>query len=171
MVRRVVTGHDSEGRSMVVSDGMARAYDLGRSGSMLFDIWRTTQTPAPILAVERDPVDVPLDFEINERGVRIRMLDIASPEPAETPYMHRTESIDYGLVLEGEMCMILDKGEVCLKAGDFIIQRGTNHAWTNRSGRRCRMLFIMIGGQFSDEIKDVGEKFSPAALSAFMTKG
>ena len=156
---------------MVVSDGMARAYDLGRPGSMLFDIWRTTQTPAPILAVERDPVDVPLDFEINERGVRIRMLDTASSEPGTTPYMHRTESIDYGLVLEGEMCMILDKGELTLKTGDFIIQRGTNHAWINRSRRRCRMLFIMIGGQFSDEIKNVGEKFSPSALAAVMTKG
>jgi hypothetical protein len=69
------------------------------------------------------------------------------------------------------MCMILDKGELTLKAGDFIIQRGTNHAWINRSGQVCRMLFIMIGGQFSDEIKDVGEKFSPATLSAVMTKG
>ena len=156
---------------MVVSDGMAKAYDLGRSGSVLFDIWRTLQTPAPILAVEPDPVDVPLDFEINDRGVRIRMLDMAPPEPGTSPYMHRTESIDSALVLEGEMCMILDKEEVSLTAGDFIIQRGTNHAWVNRSGRRCRMLFIMIGGTFSDAIKDLGEKFSPAALSAFMTKG
>ena len=64
--------------------------------------------------------------------------------------MHRTQSIDYGIVLEGEITLILDEGETTVKAGDIVIQRGTNHGWANRSGRNCRIAFILIDAEFAD---------------------
>jgi uncharacterized cupin superfamily protein len=67
--------------------------------------------------------------------------------------MHRTETIDYGIVVSGEMTLVLDKGETLLKEGDVVIQRGTNHAWANRSGRPCRMLFILVDGQFDPALR------------------
>jgi uncharacterized cupin superfamily protein len=62
--------------------------------------------------------------------------------------MHRTRSIDYGIVLQGEIYLILDDSETLLRAGDIVVQRGTDHAWENRSDRLCRMAFILIGGEF-----------------------
>lgn len=71
---------------------------------------------------------------------------------APHPLMHRTATIDYGIVLEGEMTLIVDQDEVIIKAGNIIIQRGTNHAWANRSGLPCRMAFILIDGEFTKEL-------------------
>lgn len=68
------------------------------------------------------------------------------------PLMHRTESIDYGVVIEGEMTLVLGEGEVSLKPGSVVIQRGTNPAWANRSGKPCRMLFVLIAGQYTPSI-------------------
>lgn len=69
---------------------------------------------------------------------------------APHPFMHRTETIDYGIVLEGELVLILDRGETTVRAGDIVVQRGTNHAWANRSEKMCRIAFILIDGQFVD---------------------
>ena len=71
--------------------------------------------------------------------------------------MHRTESVDYGVVISGEMTLILDKGETLLREGDVVIQRGTNHAWANRSGKPCRMLFILVDGRFEPGIPGARE--------------
>ncbi|HXI76285.1 MAG TPA: cupin domain-containing protein, partial [Steroidobacteraceae bacterium] len=68
---------------------------------------------------------------------------------ARHPYMHRTETIDYGIVLEGEITLIVDEGETIVRAGDIVIQRGTNHGWANRSRSNCRIAFILIDGRFS----------------------
>ena len=68
------------------------------------------------------------------------------------PFMHRTESVDYAVVLEGEITMLLDEQDVVLKAGDIVIQRGTNHAWSNRSGKPVRMLYILIDGKFDQNL-------------------
>ena len=67
---------------------------------------------------------------------------------ARHAFMHRTETIDYGIVLEGELTLILDVGETIVRAGDIIIQRGTNHGWANRSRRHCRIAFILIDGEY-----------------------
>jgi uncharacterized cupin superfamily protein len=64
------------------------------------------------------------------------------------PMMHRTETVDYAVVLEGEIHLLLDDTEVKLSAGDVVIQRGTNHAWSNRSGKPVRMLYVLIDGRF-----------------------
>src|SRR5208337_1464423 len=75
------------------------------------------------------------------------------------PLMHRTESVDYGVVISGEMTLVLDKSETALREGDVVIQRGTNHAWANRSGKPCRMLFILVDGRFEPGIP--GSKGDP----------
>jgi uncharacterized cupin superfamily protein len=66
--------------------------------------------------------------------------------------MHRTKTVDYGIVLEGEITLVLDREETIIRAGDIVIQNGTNHAWANRSGKICRMVFILIDGVFTDDI-------------------
>jgi mannose-6-phosphate isomerase-like protein (cupin superfamily) len=69
------------------------------------------------------------------------------------PLMHRTETVDYAVVLEGEIYLVLDKEERLMQQGDFLVERGTNHAWSNRSGKPCKMLFVLIDGKFDPEIK------------------
>ena len=71
------------------------------------------------------------------------------------PLMHRTETVDYAVVLEGEITMLLDDSEVRLKAGDVVIQRGTHHAWSNRSGKPVRMLNVLMDARFDPELKQV----------------
>ena len=69
------------------------------------------------------------------------------------PMMHRTETVDYAVVLEGEITLILDDGELDLKAGDVVIQRGTSHAWSNRSGKNVKMLYVLMDGTFAPELE------------------
>ena len=71
-------------------------------------------------------------------------------------FMHRTETVDYGIVLEGEIMLILDESETLVRAGDIVIQRGTNHGWANRSGRNCRIAFILIDGAFDVDLIEAG---------------
>jgi quercetin dioxygenase-like cupin family protein len=68
------------------------------------------------------------------------------------PLMHRTESIDYAIVLSGEITMLLDEGEVLLKAGDILVQVGTNHAWVNRSNAPAVVAFVLVDGKFEPEL-------------------
>jgi len=68
------------------------------------------------------------------------------------PMMHRTETVDYAVVLEGEITLLLDEGDVQLKAGDVVIQRGTSHAWSNRSGKNVKMLYVLIDGKFAPDL-------------------
>lgn len=169
VIRRVVTGHDAQGRSVVLSDGDARVHSLGRPGMSLGDIWATSVYPPVVTPDEPDPIRETLDFTIKQRGTRIRILESTPGGEDAEPWMHRTETIDYAYVLEGEMCLLLDDGvEVVLTEGDVVVQRGTNHAWVNRSGKRCRMLFVMMGAEFSQELEGF-EAFSPEELHATIT--
>ena len=68
--------------------------------------------------------------------------------------MHRTETIDYGIVLEGELVLIMDEGETTVRAGDIVVQRGTNHGWANRSRANCRICFVLIDGAFDEALKE-----------------
>jgi len=152
-VRRVVTGHDETGRSIIVSDGQTTTHHAsGGSGMTIYDLWETFEAPAPMTAMEDDPTAVPLHFGIPTIGVRIRIAEIP-PAGERAPFMHRTESIDTILVLRGEMTMLIDDAEVVLRAGDTLVQRGTDHAWVNRSGAPCRILFIIIGGRMTEALK------------------
>lgn len=158
--RRVVTGHDDNGKSIVLSDGMPpNVRDKGTDVDFI-EIWNTATTPAPIRSREPEPTEGPLKVPPARTGTKVRFNDFYPghirklPPRADGrhPMMHRTRSIDYGIVLEGEIYMILDDSEVLLRAGDIVVQRGTDHAWENRSDRVCRMAFILVGGEFTDEL-------------------
>jgi mannose-6-phosphate isomerase-like protein (cupin superfamily) len=178
--RRVVTGHDSEGRAIIQSDSPPERVRTiaGPGGPTFYEIWNTRETPARIDRASGEPSEEGIILSPPRGGTRIRVLDIP-PETSETanldaakaraqfaeiaaesastnrgdarhPHMHRTETIDYGIVLEGEITLLVDIGEVTVRAGDIVVQRGTNHGWANRSGKNCRIAFILIDGEFVD---------------------
>lgn len=182
-IHRVVTGHDSFGKAIVSSNGpLATVTELSAiPGTMFHEVWSTSGTPAPV-DNGPDPTTGALNLKPPKHGTRIRFVDIppdtqeflatgaasmhdafsqigdarASTVKSDSPHplMHRTESVDYGVVIDGEITLVLDDSEVKLKPGSVVIQRGTNHAWANRSGRPCRMLFILVDGQFEPVIAD-----------------
>ncbi len=162
-VRRLVTGHDASGKSIVLSDGAPPNIRDRGTGVDFIEIWNTTTTPATITAQEPEPTDGPLVTPPAPNGSKIRFNDFHPGHIDNLPVradgrhkmMHRTKSIDYGIILEGEIWMILDDSEVLLKQGDVVIQRGTDHAWENRSDRTCRMAFILIAGDFDPALRAI----------------
>ena len=148
-------------------------------GTVFHEVWSTGQTPVRV-DNGADPSTSPLMLPPPKQGTLIRYVDIPPDTPellthgasqmkaafsqigdvaASTvnansphPLMHRTETVDYGIVIEGELTLILDDSEVELKVGSVVIQRGTNHAWANRSGRPCRMLFILVDGAYEPSV-------------------
>jgi quercetin dioxygenase-like cupin family protein len=183
--RRIVTGHDSNGRAIIQEDGpVSRMQRIGGpSGPVFHEVWNTRATPAPIDASSGEPPEDGIKLAPPKNGTRIRVLDIppedesfqqVTPEEARAhfaevgaaaasshsgegsrhAFMHRTETIDYGIVLEGEIVLVLDEGETTVRAGDIVIQRGTNHGWANRSGKNCRICFVLIDAEFDPSLKD-----------------
>ena len=157
MPRRIVTGHDKNGKSIIVSDGQPpHELKIAERGISFFEIWSTDRSPAPLSATEAEPTDGPIELVPKPNGTVIRILDFLpgfSQKAGIQPFMHRTETVDYGVVLEGEIFLLLDDSEVHLRAGDVIIQRGTDHAWENRSDSVARMAFVLVDAAFSDELK------------------
>lgn len=154
----------------------------GAIGPMFHEVWNTRATPAPIDAASGEPAEEGIILAPPAHGTRIRVLEIPpegdgiknmSPEEAQAHFaeigagdasahkakgsrhalMHRTETIDYGIVLEGELVLIMDEGETTVRAGDIVVQRGTNHGWANRSDKPCRIVFILIDGTFAEELR------------------
>ena len=149
--RRVVTGHDARGRSVVVSDSCApRSHSV--PGATFHELWNTTASPAPVAPEEpREPTDRPLVTPPDPQGTIVRIVDL---DPRSRSPMHRTETIDYGIVLAGEVVLILDDGrETALGVGDVVVQRGTDHAWANPGDDPARMAFVLVDGGFTDELK------------------
>jgi quercetin dioxygenase-like cupin family protein len=148
--RRIVTGHDASGRSVVLSDAPTpKTLDVGTAA--FHEVWITDQTPAPIAAGESEPTERPVRTSPPADGVLVRFTEMAPG--AESP-MHRTETVDVGVVLEGETWLLLDDGsETRVGVGDAVVQRGTNHAWANRSDRPVRMIFVLIDGSITDELR------------------
>jgi quercetin dioxygenase-like cupin family protein len=148
--RRVVTGHDAYGKSVVLSDGPAPRSRTLPEGAAFHELWATAASPAPLTAAEADEPAGRFDgIAPGPHGTVVRITDM--PPGARSP-MHRTETIDYGIVLAGRIHLILDDSEVSLAAGDIVVQRGTDHAWQNRSQDDARMLFILIDGEFAPEL-------------------
>jgi mannose-6-phosphate isomerase-like protein (cupin superfamily) len=149
----VVTGHTPDGVSVVVSDGpVPVTRELPEDGVAFHEIWSTEGAPAPINAVEEvDPTERELTVPPPPLGTRIRINEFApghlDERGLQSP-VHRTESIDYGIVLEGEITLVLDDSEVTLRAGDVVIQRGTDHAWANRGGTTAKVAFVLVDGAF-----------------------
>jgi quercetin dioxygenase-like cupin family protein len=148
--RRIVTGHDASGKSVVLSDAPTpKTLDIGTAA--FHEIWITAQTPAQIAATKPEPTERPLRTPPPPDGVIVRFTEMAPG--AESP-MHRTQTVDVGVVLEGETWLLLDDGsETRMVPGDAVVQRGTNHAWANRSDRPVRMVFVLIDGTISDELQ------------------
>lgn len=145
-VRRIVTGHDANGTAKVLLDGPATNAKHPSPGTVSTLIWSTDATPAAI-PIGEDIEDCGariLGTAPPARGTRFAVIDFP---PGNHPHMHRTESLDYVIVLEGEIDMEMDDSCVTLKQGDVMIQRGTNHAWANRSDRRARVAFVLIDAE------------------------
>jgi mannose-6-phosphate isomerase-like protein (cupin superfamily) len=182
-VRRVVTGHDEQGRSIVVSDAPAPFVHVNPADPEWYstDVFRSVGTPAAIVAQPVETTEGPRRQLPSPRGTVIRVNNFPpepeavrrmSPEDAQRafaslgnakaatfgkggrhPLMHRTETIDYAIVVSGEITMLLDVGEVVLKAGDILVQCGTNHAWVNRSNAAAIVIFVLIDGEFEPDLR------------------
>lgn len=180
-IRRIVTGHDANGRAIVVSDGpLPTVVELPSvPGTVFHEVWATAGAPATV-DNGPDPTLGALNLRPPAAGTRIRFVDIppdrelaageareraqqafaalgdkragTANERSPHPLMHRTETVDYGIVIDGEPILVLDDTEVQLAPGCVVIQRGTNHAWANRSGRTCRMLFVLIDGRYDPAV-------------------
>jgi quercetin dioxygenase-like cupin family protein len=149
--RRIVTGHDAAGRSVVLSDAPTpKTLDMGTAA--FHEVWITDRTPVAIAASEPEPTDRPVRTPPPVGGVVVRFTEMAPG--AESP-LHRTETVDVGVVLEGETWLLLDDGsETRVGEGDAVVQRGTNHAWANRSDRPVRMMFVLIDGAVTDALRE-----------------
>lgn len=160
-VRRIVTGTNAQGRSVIQSDGTAPNVHWIPGRLPCHVLWATGEAraqgaePAPaghafpfhspggsILRV----ADFPPDSFHDQASVK-RFLQVNGVIDTEQPrhfMFHKTESLDYAIVLEGEIYAMMDEGEALMKAGDVLIQRATNHSWSNRSDKTCRIAFILL---------------------------
>jgi len=194
-IRRVVTGHDRSGKAVVLSDGAPPHVTRppGQPGLAFHELWNTAQTPVTLGFDEPEPTDRHRDTAPPRGGTVIRIVDIP-PEgpdgpgfdkaqaeeifgavglaenaehtiPGRHPLMHRTESVDYGIVLEGEIVLLLDEAEVPLGPGDVVVQRGTIHAWANRSDAPCRIAFVLTDARFDPDLAQA-QAAHDAALKA-----
>jgi quercetin dioxygenase-like cupin family protein len=138
-IRRVVTGHDENGKAVVQWDNEVESVS-GRPGFSRVEMWATKQLP-PVLTDED-----PRDWEVGTAIAGGSVFRVIQFDPGVAGRQHVTESIDYALVLSGEIDMELEKGdEVHLKAGDVLIQRATIHNWINRGKEPCVMAFVLLG--------------------------
>ena len=165
-IRRVVTGHDAEGRSIILVDGPAPTVMTTATNSTLTDLWETAQSPASnagsedasVRPVHLSPpkkgtifriVEFPPDSERNFGSREAAFTEIGAADALDRgkprhPGFHKTNTVDCAIVLEGELWAMMDAGETLLKAGDVLVQRGTNHSWSNRSSEVCRVAFVLI---------------------------
>jgi quercetin dioxygenase-like cupin family protein len=142
-VRRIVTGHDSRGQGIIQRDEVVAGYEFGQGEAWFTDLWLTDRSPAD----NAGTADMPQRFATlaTQAGSVLRVVDIP---PGQHSPMHRTYSVDYGIVLAGELDMELDGGSCThLRAGDIVVQRGTNHRWVNRSSSPVRVAFVLIAAQ------------------------
>jgi len=180
--KRVVTGHNAQGLAVVTSNGPTPNVFplLAVPGTVFHELWNSNASPA-LLDSASDPSAQPLRLSPGPQGSVIRVVDIppdsvqnqvcdedaaavfaeigeshagTGQANARHKLMHRTETLDYGIVTEGEVWLVLDEEEVHLKRGDVVVQRGTNHAWSNRTEAMARMVFILLDGRFGAELSN-----------------
>lgn len=168
-IRRLVTGHDNNGQSMFIIDGIAESVLIvaQMGGLTATDLWETYQSPADNRG-EKDNADRPVHLEPGATGSIFRVVEFppdstwkdnadsaaafdalqaghAADQASGDASMHKTNSVDYALVLEGEIWAVMDVEERLMKQGDVLIQRGTNHGWANKSDSNCRVMFVLCG--------------------------
>ena len=167
-IRRAVTGHDQDGKSIFIIDANATAVKEMESmpGLALTDIWVTGDAPANNEG-DADAADRPIILEPPKKGTIFRVVEFppdtawrdsadaqeafksigaghASDQSVDDPMMHKTSTVDYLIVLKGEIWAILDDSETCLKQGDVMVQRGTNHSWSVRTKEPCLLAAILV---------------------------
>jgi quercetin dioxygenase-like cupin family protein len=138
-VRRVVTGHDANGRAVVKIDEISDRLSSSRPGQTACVVWTTESFPVDNTG-DDDQAARRVGTTLNNGSV-FRVVEFA---PGVAPRNHRTDSIDYAVVVSGEIDMQLDDSVVRLKAGDVLVQRGTIHNWINRGTRPCVVAFVLI---------------------------
>jgi len=169
-VRRIVTGHNAEGRSVFLMDGPAPdVYPAPAAAAMTISLlWRTTTSPAsndgnedmapaglrvPTAPQQRGGTvfriaDLPPDSQLGDTADMARHgVNVTAEGRRRHKMFHQTDTVDYAIVLEGEIWAVLDDDEVLMRQGDVLIQRGTGHAWSNRSDKPCRMAFILVDAE------------------------
>ena len=141
-LRRVVTGHDANGHAVVKIDEITQNPPSGRPGRSACVVWTTESFPVDNTGNEdggKRQVGTTL-----KNGTVFRVVEFM---PGVSPRVHRTDSIDYAVVMSGEIDMELDDSAVHLKAGDVLVQRGTIHNWVNRGTESCIIAFVLIDAQ------------------------
>ncbi|NIO09540.1 MAG: cupin domain-containing protein [Deltaproteobacteria bacterium] len=170
-IRRIVTGHDAQGRSVILMDGDAPNVRERPGGGAVTNIWTTDSAPASnrgsedmgsrLNTLQPPPngagfriVEYPPDSARFAAGTKedtafrdAGLGRAAATDTSRHPGMHKTNSIDYALVLSGEIYAVMDEGETLMRPGDCLIQRGTSHAWSNRSNEPCLVAFVLIDAE------------------------
>ena len=141
-IRRVVTGHDASGRAIVKIDEVAKNLVSSRPGATACVVWTTEGFPVDNTGEE--DAGLRKTGTTLDNGTVFRILELA---PGVSPRNHRTDSIDYAVVMSGEVDMELDDTTVHLKAGDVLVQRGTIHNWVNRGTEPCVIAFVLIAAK------------------------
>jgi hypothetical protein len=181
-VRRVLTGHDTEGRSTFIADGEAPNVKEMASmpGLALTDLWETSGTPASNEG-DRDAAARPVRLEPPKNGTILRIVEFppdsawresadakaafksigaghAKDKGSSDPMMHKTSTVDYIIVLKGEIHAILETGEKLLRAGDILVQRGTNHSWSVRGSEPCIVAAVLVNAKPVGAVKKAKRK-------------
>ena len=169
-VRRIVTGHRADGRSTVLIDAPAPNVKQRAAGNGSTLLWVTDESPADVSRAgdraareigvpppRRGSIFRVAEFppgvggEVRDHETLLRDFgigpDVKRGHAPRHPAIHRTRSLDYVVVLEGEITLLLDDGEVVLKAGDVVVQQGTNHAWINRGKATCRLAMVFLDAE------------------------
>ena len=163
-IRRVVTGHDGNGTAIIATDGIAKNVRVREANGIASTLmWVEDDTPADNSG-DADKADRTIGVAPPDGGSVFRIVEFTPDSDAVSneemkrelgldpndgtivrhPGMHRTRSVDYAIVMKGEIDMLMDEDEVHLKAGDVVVQRGTNHAWANRGTENCMIAFVLI---------------------------
>jgi len=170
-VRRVLTGHDSAGKSTILADGHATNVKEMASmpGLALTDLWETSGAPATNDG-HKDAAARPVRLEPPKNGTILRVVEFppdaqwrssanaragfksigaahVTDKHSADPMMHKTATVDYAIVLRGEIHAVMDKGETLLRAGDILVQRGTNHSWSVRGPEPAIVCFVLVSAK------------------------
>ncbi len=170
-VRRVLTGHDSAGKSTIIADGQATNVKemVSMPGLALTDLWETTGAPANNDG-HADAAARPVRLEPPKNGTILRVVEFPPDahwrnkadaragfksigaahvvdKGSADAMMHRTSTVDYAIVLKGEIHAVMEQGETLLKAGDILVQRGTNHSWSVRGNEPAMVAFVLVSAK------------------------
>lgn len=180
-ITRVITGHDEQGNAIVLENSViSNVHHLKNApGTVFHEVWSTDEQaiissetpdvtlgqltlPPPLKGTRFRFVDIPPDHiyvdQISPEALKATFIELGSSAASTSnsaskhPLMHRTETIDYGIVISGSITLLLDEEEIVVPENGVIVQRGTNHAWSNRTDQICRMAFILVDAKYDENL-------------------